>query len=80
MAKKKKRIVVSESSLGGVGSLGDVLRQAGFRESENAEAEPVKAQDIWDDGQQDLLAQTERIVIRKERKGLSSQRHRGLRH
>jgi translation initiation factor 1 len=70
MAKKRKRISTSESATGGLGSLGDYLQQAGYAASgEEDKSDPTQAVDEKDSALPELPSQTEKVVVRTERKG-----------
>ncbi|MCP4196827.1 MAG: translation initiation factor [Proteobacteria bacterium] len=72
MAKKRKRISTSESATGGLGSLGDYLQQAGYAASgEKDESEPTQAVDEKDSTLPEFPSQSEKVVVRTERKGRS---------
>jgi translation initiation factor 1 len=70
MTKKKKRISVSESSSESLGSMGDLLKQAGFTPSDmNNESEQEQADDAKDILQPEQRPENKKISVRTERKG-----------
>jgi translation initiation factor 1 len=70
MSKKQKRIPLSDSSSGRLGSLGDFLKQAGYTPSNTEdEGELKQADDNKKSPKPAHRSDTEKIIIRKERKG-----------